>query len=208
MCDRGGGLRGASRRRRDHPPRAGGRPRGRIAKLSPPARADRSRRQRSAGRYRISGRRQIRSLAAPSTAAIRARGVTAFVTVQEGCDKFCSFCVVPYTRGAETSRPVEKIAAEVERLAAAGVREITLIGQNVNAYHGAGPDGRPWSLARCSNGWRTARRRAAPLHHQPSARHGRRPDCGASRFAGADAAIAFAGAIGLRPDSRCHEPPP
>ena len=87
-------------------------------------------------------------LAAPSAAAIRARGVTAFVTVQEGCDKFCSFCVVPYTRGAETSRPVEKIAAEVERLAAAGVREITLIGQNVNAYHGAGPDGRPWSLAR------------------------------------------------------------
>ncbi len=87
-------------------------------------------------------------LAAPSSAAIRARGVTAFVTVQEGCDKFCSFCVVPYTRGAETSRPVEKVAAEVERLAEAGVREITLIGQNVNAYHGAGPDGRPWSLAR------------------------------------------------------------
>ncbi len=87
-------------------------------------------------------------LAAPSAATIRARGVTAFVTVQEGCDKFCSFCVVPYTRGAETSRPVEKVTAEVERLAAAGVREITLIGQNVNAYHGAGPDGRPWSLAR------------------------------------------------------------
>jgi len=86
-------------------------------------------------------------LAAPSDAAIRARGVTAFVTVQEGCDKFCSFCVVPYTRGAETSRPVNKVAAEVERLAEAGVREITLIGQNVNAYHGAGPDGRQWSLA-------------------------------------------------------------
>jgi tRNA-2-methylthio-N6-dimethylallyladenosine synthase len=87
-------------------------------------------------------------LAAPSATAIRARGVTAFVTVQEGCDKFCSFCVVPYTRGAETSRPVVKVVAEVERLAAAGVREITLIGQNVNAYHGTGPDGRPWSLAR------------------------------------------------------------
>ena len=87
-------------------------------------------------------------LAAPSRAATRARGVTAFVTVQEGCDKFCTFCVVPYTRGAEVSRPIDKIAAEVERLADAGVREITLIGQNVNAYHGEGPDGRPWSLAR------------------------------------------------------------
>ena len=86
-------------------------------------------------------------LAAPSTAAIRARGVSAFVTVQEGCDKFCTFCVVPYTRGAELSRPVNKILTEVEQLAAAGVREITLIGQNVNAYHGDGPDGRPSSLA-------------------------------------------------------------
>jgi len=87
-------------------------------------------------------------LAAPSRAATRARGVTAFVTVQEGCDKFCSFCVVPYTRGAETSRPVDKIVAEVERLADAGVREITLIGQNVNAYHGKGADGRTWPLSR------------------------------------------------------------
>ncbi len=87
-------------------------------------------------------------LAAPSRAAMRGRGVTAFVTVQEGCDKFCTFCVVPFTRGAETSRAVDKISAEVERLADAGVREVTLIGQNVNAYHGAGPDGRAWSLAR------------------------------------------------------------
>jgi tRNA-2-methylthio-N6-dimethylallyladenosine synthase len=69
--------------------------------------------------------------------------------VQEGCDKFCTFCVVPYTRGAEASRPAAKIIAEVERLAQAGVREITLIGQNVNAYHGEGEkSGRPWSLAR------------------------------------------------------------
>ena len=87
-------------------------------------------------------------LAAPSHAATRARGITAFVTVQEGCDKFCSFCVVPYTRGAESSRPVDTIVAEVGQLAQAGVREISLIGQNVNAYHGAGPNGPPWSLAR------------------------------------------------------------
>ena len=86
-------------------------------------------------------------LAAPSAAAVRARGVSAFVTVQEGCDKFCTFCVVPYTRGVEVSRPVDKILAEVEQLAGAGVREITLIGQNVNAYHGDGPSGPPSSLA-------------------------------------------------------------
>jgi tRNA-2-methylthio-N6-dimethylallyladenosine synthase len=73
--------------------------------------------------------------------------ISAFVTVQEGCDKFCTFCVVPYTRGAEFSRSVEEIGAEVERLAANGTREITLLGQNVNAYHGIGPDGRAWTLA-------------------------------------------------------------
>ncbi len=84
----------------------------------------------------------------PSRAATRARGVTAFVTVQEGCDKFCAFCVVPYTRGTEVSRPVGKIVAEVERLADAGVREVTLIGQNVNAFHGEGPDGRVWRLGK------------------------------------------------------------
>ena len=86
-------------------------------------------------------------LAAPSAAAIRSRGASAFVTVQEGCDKFCTFCVVPYTRGTEFSRPVQTIVAEAEQLAASGVRELSLIGQNVNAYHGEGPDGRPWSLA-------------------------------------------------------------
>src|SRR5262245_50347280 len=87
-------------------------------------------------------------LTAPSRDKTRSRGASAYVTVQEGCDKFCTFCVVPYTRGAEVSRPVEKVVAEVTRLAAAGVREVTLIGQNVNAYHGEGPDGRPWPLGR------------------------------------------------------------
>ena len=85
-------------------------------------------------------------LALPSKAATRARGVTAFVTVQEGCDKFCTFCVVPYTRGAEVSRPVEKILVEVANLAESGVREVTLIGQNVNAYHGEDASGRVCTL--------------------------------------------------------------
>jgi tRNA-2-methylthio-N6-dimethylallyladenosine synthase len=87
-------------------------------------------------------------LPAPSPKAIAARGISAFVTVQEGCDKFCAFCVVPYTRGAEFSRPVAQVLAEIERLAGAGVQDVTLIGQNVNAYHGEGPDGSIWGLAR------------------------------------------------------------
>ena len=81
----------------------------------------------------------------------QARGVdgpTAFLTVQEGCDKFCTFCVVPYTRGAEWSRPVAAVLAEARELAGKGVREVTLLGQNVNAYDGEGPDGSPSTLAR------------------------------------------------------------
>jgi tRNA-2-methylthio-N6-dimethylallyladenosine synthase len=84
----------------------------------------------------------------PKGDAIRARGISAFVTVQEGCDKFCTFCVVPYTRGAEVSRPVEKIVDDVKRLTENGVREVSLIGQNVNAYHGHGPDGKSWPLGK------------------------------------------------------------
>ena len=75
------------------------------------------------------------------------RGPTAFLTVQEGCDKFCAFCVVPYTRGSEVSRPVARLLDEARGLVAQGVREITLLGQNVNAYHGEGPGG-VWGLAR------------------------------------------------------------
>ncbi|MGR3783758.1 MAG: tRNA (N6-isopentenyl adenosine(37)-C2)-methylthiotransferase MiaB, partial [Albimonas sp.] len=81
-------------------------------------------------------------------AAPRRRAPTAFLTVQEGCDKFCAFCVVPYTRGAEVSRPAARLLGEARALAEQGVREITLLGQNVNAYHGEGPDGGDWTLAR------------------------------------------------------------
>ena len=81
-------------------------------------------------------------------AARGGEGPTAFLTVQEGCDKFCTFCVVPYTRGAEWSRPVAAVLAEAWALADRGMREVTLLGQNVNAYDGEGPDGKPFTLAR------------------------------------------------------------
>jgi tRNA-2-methylthio-N6-dimethylallyladenosine synthase len=80
-------------------------------------------------------------------AKIRSRGVTAFLTVQEGCDKFCTFCVVPYTRGSEVSRSVQQIVDEAVRLVDSGVREITLLGQNVNAWRNTGPKGEEWGLA-------------------------------------------------------------
>ncbi|TJZ93463.1 tRNA (N6-isopentenyl adenosine(37)-C2)-methylthiotransferase MiaB [Paracoccus gahaiensis] len=82
----------------------------------------------------------------PAPRATR-RAPAAFLTVQEGCDKFCAFCVVPYTRGAEVSRPVERILSEARDLVARGVREITLLGQNVNGWHGTGADGE-WGFGR------------------------------------------------------------
>ncbi|HVX81846.1 MAG TPA: tRNA (N6-isopentenyl adenosine(37)-C2)-methylthiotransferase MiaB [Devosiaceae bacterium] len=82
----------------------------------------------------------------PRREATIARGLTAFLTVQEGCDKFCSFCVVPYTRGSEVSRPVADILAEAHNLVDAGVVELTLLGQNVNAYHGLDEQGRTVGL--------------------------------------------------------------
>ena len=86
--------------------------------------------------------------AAPGAIPGAAPRITAFLAIQEGCDKFCAFCVVPYTRGAEQSRPAAAVLDEAARLVAAGAREITLLGQNVNAWHGAGPDGATWTLAR------------------------------------------------------------
>jgi tRNA-2-methylthio-N6-dimethylallyladenosine synthase len=87
------------------------------------------------------GAEKFEHLPLPRREATIARGLTAFLTVQEGCDKFCSFCVVPYTRGAEVSRPVEQVLREARGLVEAGVREITLLGQNVNAYHGLDASG-------------------------------------------------------------------
>ena len=152
------------------------------------------------GQVRFPGRRR-------SPHAIRARGISSFVTVQEGCDKFCTFCVVPYTRGAEVSRPVAKIIDDVMRLADNGVREITLIGQNVNAYHGEGPDGRNLAARQtAASPRRNPRHRAPALLDQPSPRRRRFADRGPSRPARADAVRASAGAIRFRPDSGGHEP--
>jgi len=75
-------------------------------------------------------------------------GPAAFLSIQEGCDKFCTYCVVPYTRGAEYSRSVEAILKEARTLVKSGARELTVLGQNVNAFHGIGPDGKEWGLGR------------------------------------------------------------
>ena len=90
-------------------------------------------------------------LPAPEKAVTRSRGAAAFLTVQEGCDKFCTFCVVPYTRGAEVSRPLSQIMDEAQKLVEGGVREITLLGQNVNAWHGKDGSGTEIGLAELIN---------------------------------------------------------
>jgi tRNA-2-methylthio-N6-dimethylallyladenosine synthase len=82
----------------------------------------------------------------PTKVIGKPRSVTAFLTVQEGCDKFCTFCVVPYTRGSEVSRPLSQLLAEARRLVESGVRELTLLGQNVNAWHGEDGEGRAIGL--------------------------------------------------------------
>ncbi|WFE89757.1 tRNA (N6-isopentenyl adenosine(37)-C2)-methylthiotransferase MiaB [Roseibium porphyridii] len=87
-------------------------------------------------------------LSANAEKPVLKRPPSAFLTVQEGCDKFCTFCVVPYTRGAEVSRSVAQIVTEAERMASAGVREVTLLGQNVNAFHGEAQDGTTWGLGK------------------------------------------------------------
>ena len=91
---------------------------------------------------------KFKHLSEQAATPVKKRPPAAFLTVQEGCDKFCTFCVVPYTRGAEVSRSVEQIVTEAEQMAASGVREITLLGQNVNAWHGESAEGKAWGLGR------------------------------------------------------------
>ncbi|NVK35951.1 MAG: tRNA (N6-isopentenyl adenosine(37)-C2)-methylthiotransferase MiaB [Rhodobacteraceae bacterium] len=91
---------------------------------------------------------KFKHLSEQAARPVMKRPPAAFLTVQEGCDKFCTFCVVPYTRGAEVSRSVEQIVDEARQMAAGGVREVTLLGQNVNGWHGQASDGQTWGMGR------------------------------------------------------------
>ncbi len=131
-----------------------------------PEMIDRAVRGRAGDRYRHAGRRPSSPRCPPAAGS----APSAFLTVQEGCDKFCTYCVVPYTRGAEISRPFADLIGEAQRLVEAGAREITLLGQNVNAWRGEDdkwPRYRPRRLDQgaspsCRNSSGSATRRATP----------------------------------------------
>ena len=132
------------------------------------------------------------------------RAPTAFVTVQEGCDKFCTFCVVPYTRGAEVSRATADIVAEARALATQGVCEVTLLGQNVNAWQDRNP------VCGSTGCWRNSHRLKALNacdHHQPSARYGRGADCRTWAQCQINALSPPARAIWFGPHIEGNEPP-
>ena len=134
-------------------------------------------------------------------------GPSAFLTVQEGCDKFCTYCVVPYTRGAEISRPYGDLLAEAETLVEAGAREITLLGQNVNAWRGEDAKGRSVGLDALIRSLAKLPRLARIRYtHQPPCRHGRWPDRRARRSGQADALPAPAGPERFGPDTQGDEP--
>jgi hypothetical protein len=148
--------------------------------------------------------REVRLPARP-----RAEGPTAFVSVMEGCSKYCTYCVVPYTRGEEVSRPFDDVIAEVAGLAEQGVREVNLLGQNVNAYRGRMHDGETADLALADplrGGHR--RHRAHPLHHLHPVELQRLPDRGLRGGAGAGELPAPAGAERLGPHPGGHEAGP